>query len=804
MPDTPSNTDADHDDPGYDTDVVYTPTPDIFDTMTADAAAIAAVQEAVDNAADAASEYASEGFELPDTVQVEITYTASDDDGDEAIIIEDNAGGLPPDRLHVLAQLGASYNVKDSIGRFGVGASRLASLGTEITYASHREGYEGQQFTVDVERMKEQDAGDAFRSPRERAPDLPEGHTRVTVKQLRDGFRPVIESARRAIDARKADANDESDDAEITEADIKAVADALGRTYQRLLRDGVKISESARQSFEITLEYDAEDHYEFEIEPPEEVTYSYLPFDGLAPREYTEIAFDKRGDTVSSDEAGVHADIKVGLMTYANDQLAGLSVAVNDRMIVAHNTENDLFSTGYLGAYRPDQGHSRLYIEVNLRGDSEHMPFNSTKTGLNPNHEVFDPLLSRVASVATPYKRQSYTALPDWMLEVYGADSSQSDGLRESLIQISKRESKTNSARFSEKPGKSVRGRRTRDYPERDRLKGIVKTHRALRIRDEGFLQDYEGPAYRNFFDNRYYTGGADDYLRSQSEYAPRTPEEVSGPLLDDWAAFAGISDDDHPLVVDIKVVAKFGLEHIDGRLDKSGLLEGWAIPRYREELRILTSGSLEGVALWDDPTEVPMEEFVGATVTLHEDDDDTRYLFPDRSLIFDGEAIQAALESRGLLPESTDAAEQESETTAEPATDAEASEAATSEVTDEPSADSATDEPAGEQLTLTSQSSPDDHSGVFKMRKESSAATTAESDTPQQTATDGAAIIVGGDRYVVDEDDFDELVDHLGLEDDPVPKELFEAILTEVKEGQKARARLEEIRDRIGPMLDQ
>ncbi|MDT3434674.1 ATP-binding protein [Haloarcula sp. 1CSR25-25] len=793
MSNNPPDADPDRDDPEYG-DVEYTPTPDIFDTMTADAAAIAAVQEAVDNAADAAYEYASEGFDLPDPIQVEITYVASDGDDDEAIIIEDNSGGLPPGQLHVLAQLGASYSVEDSIGRFGVGASRLAALGAEITYASHRQGHEGQQFTVDVERMKEQEGADAFKSPREHAPDLPEGHTRVTVKRLRDGFRPVVESARRAIDARN---DDKSEEAEITEADIEAVADALGRTYQRLLRDGVKIGESTRQPFEITLEYDADNHYEFEVEPPEEVEFSYLPFDGLAPREYTEIAFDKGGDTVSPDSAGVRADIKVGLLTHANDQIAGLSVAVNDRMIVAHDTENDLFSSGYLGAYRPAQGHSRLYIEVNLRGDSEHMPFNSTKTGLNPNHEVFDPLLNRVASVAAPYKRQSYTALPDWMLEVYGLEDSRSDGQRESLIRIPKRDSKTNSARFNEKPGQSVRGRRTRDYPERDRLKGIVKTHRALRIRDETLLREYEGPAYRNFFDNHYFTSSAGDYLRRQSEYAPRTLEELSGPLLDDWVEFASVNDDEHPLVVDIKIVAKFGLEHIDGRLDKSGLLEEWAVPRYREEVRILTSGSLEGVAVWDDPTKIPMEEFTGVTVTFRENE----IPFPDRSPIFDREAMQTALESRDLLPEATDS---ETETSSETTSEAESTETTTAEATDEASADGHTDDGAVEQQTLTSQDSPDDHSGVFKSTKESSASASTESDATQQTATDGAAIIIGGDRYVVDDDDFERVVDLVGLDDDPAPKDLVEAILMELEEGQEAKARLEEFRDRIGPILDQ
>ena len=798
MSDTPPDTDSDRDDQEYPA-VEYTPTPDIFDTMTADAAAIAAVQEGVDNAADAASEYASEGFDLPDATQVEITYTASDEDGDEAIIIEDNSGGLPPDRLHVLAQLGASYSVEDSIGRFGVGASRLAALGAEITYASHRQGYEGQQFTVDVERMKEQEGADAFKSPRERAPDLPEGHTRVTVKRLRDGFRPVVESARRAIGARKEDSDDESDGMEITEDDIEAVADALGRTYQRLLRDGVKIGESTSQPFEITLEYDADDHYEFDVKPPKEVKFSYLPFDGLAPREYTEIAFDKRGDAVSPDEAGVHADIKVGLMTQAKDKLAGLSVAVNDRMIVAHDTENDLFSTGYLGAYRPAQGNSRLYIEVNLRGDSEHMPFNSTKTGLNPNHEVFDPILSRVASVAAPYKRQTYTALPDWMLEVYGSGDSRSEGQRKKGLQIPKRNSKTNAARFNKKPGKSVRGRRTRDYPQRDRLKGIVKTHRALRIRDETLLKEYESPAYQNFFDNRYYTSSAEDYLRGQSEYAPRTPEEVTGPLLDDWTEFASISDDEHPLVVDIKVVAKLGFEHIDGRLDKSGLLEKWAIPRYREELRILTSGSLEGVAVWDGPTEIPMEEFTNVTVTLKEDD--TAFRFPDQSLIFDREVIQVALDSRGLLPEAT---EKESETSDQSGTESDPSQMDSSEETDESSADGTTEDDTGEQQTLTSQDSPNDRSGVFKSMQESSAGSTDESDATQQTATDGVAFIVKGDRYVVDDDDFEELTDILDLEDEPTPKEFFEAVLSELEEGQEARARLEEIRERIGPMLDQ
>jgi hypothetical protein len=91
----------------------------------------------------------------------------------------------------------------------------------------------------------------------------------------------------------------------------------------------------------------------------------------------------------------------------------------------------------------------------------------------------------------------------------------------------------------------------------------------------------------------------------------------------------------------------------------------------------------------------------------------------------------------------------------------------------------------------------------VFKPSQKPSADTTVKSGVTQP-AGDRTAIVVSGDRYVVVDDDFAELVDLLGVDDDPTAKELFEAIMTELQDGQDAKARLEEIRERIGPMLDQ
>ena len=102
----------------------------------------------------------------------------------QVISVEDNAGGVPSENLHLLIAPGASHHPAghDVIGVFGVGSKRAAvALGEHVEI---RTRYKKKQ-TYQIDLTPEWLASDDWEMPVYEVPDIEPGTTRIDVSYLR-------------------------------------------------------------------------------------------------------------------------------------------------------------------------------------------------------------------------------------------------------------------------------------------------------------------------------------------------------------------------------------------------------------------------------------------------------------------------------------------------------------------------------------------------------------------------------------------------------------------------------------------
>lgn len=565
--------------------VQYQPLPSIYRAFASGATGPQAIAETVDNSIDHVRSRVEEGHDAPDCLQVTIGYWPAGewDDDEDVIVIKDNAGGVPPDELGKFFQLGRSETPTLSIGRFGVGAKRLIAIGNEISYQSRaHESDQGWAFDVDASEFQT-NTGDVdeeiYESDRYEV-DMEEGSTQIVIRELKTDWETLLGSKDIG----------EIDDLEEIAGDGTLLD--FGGFYENFLRDGIDIGSDSTIEFELKLVDPAGEH---RIEPPERISFSYLPFDDLNPRKYSQIPFESI-DEYTGEKETLRVDITVGLMLSSRPDNAGLTVSMNNRNVLFRDTDTDLFSSTYLGKFRHERGHGRLVCQIDIRGSSRAMPWNDLKTGLDPTMSVTKDLLSVAENALSEYRRQTYTELPDWILSAYSEDEMHAANGGE-IESVDKSNSKQNNPRFNTKPGKGIRGRSARRYPERDRLKGIVRLHRDLRIFDEEQIKPYEKPAYFKYFEESY-----DSDRNPIDEYTPDSPTHVAGPSEDELEIPEGKQEDIYegalqmygslkdneelPIVADIKRIVAAHTDRNVRADDETDGFEEWLLPRYEEELK--------------------------------------------------------------------------------------------------------------------------------------------------------------------------------------------------------------------------
>lgn len=740
--------------------VEYQPLPAIYEAFAAGTSPYVAVTEVIDNAIDYVRVQGEDG-DAPDELVVEISFESGEEGESGKLVIEDNSGGVQPSELRRFFQLGRTVTPEHGIGRFGVGAKRLIAIGQKIKYQSRAQGNPvGVGFEVnrqDLEDNRDSVDDDVYQSSTEVVDDLDEGHTRIVVTDLNQG-----------VYSRLFERRNETDSPEMS-------LWRLGETYEHFLKEGISIdafADSGDIGFQILLSDDDELDEE-EVRLPEEVELCYLPFDGLSPRTYKNLPFSESNEVDVSDDPTedpdevLRVDITAGLMTSNDREKAGLTVTMNNRVILFRDTDNDLFTSRHLKNFNSARGHGRVYCELSIRGASDELPWNDYKDGFNPAKDVTDEILGVVGNALEEYMAQTYDKLPSWMLSAYPPSPD------DTPLEIDKSGSKVNNPRFNRKPGESNRGRSYRNYPQRDRIRKLVKLHSALRVFAPQKAEDQELPAYETFFELEY------PHIGDTSEYTPEEPVELNEPEagLDLEELVVPLDDDDDrpiPIIYWLKNLAEGHVEDKNLIDETTEGFENWKLPRYSEEHQKARGGSdMSGFSV--------LEEY-----------SDTFSSVDQSTLGIETEET----EEQGGSPEDESAGT---------AAGAGVTTSPQSPSTDTGSVNAGQDDgiPKNEGRAPPTSASREESTATAPSRQDSSGSGSVQRDLPvadtgptAEQARSGFdhGLVIGSDAYELSDDDREALFGYLAVDEDASPETIFEALLEALEE----REELKEENDRL------
>lgn len=744
-------------------EVSYQPLPNIYRAFAAGASPYAILTEAIDNAIDYVRTRALDGEVIPDNLAVDIDYEEGTDDSPDRLIITDNAGGVPPDELQRFFQLGYTDTPPHSIGTFGVGAKRLIGLGNRLKYESHALGYDvGVGFEVDAANLESADnqaSEDVYQSETYRVDGLDEGQTRIIVEQLdNDVWRALTEL------------HPNDDESEGVES-VKGAEETLWRleeTYERFLTDGIDVSHDPQNGGRIDFDIQwSGPEYSVNVTPPEEVELSYLPIDGLVPRRYEGMPFADTDDVDPDSEDALRVDIEVGLMTNSDSENAGLTVTMNDRNILFRDTDNEFFTTHYLGNYRGGSGHGRLYCRIDITGESSEMPWSDLKDGIDTSRRVTRRILSVADNALREYKTQTYTNLKGWILEAYPSTEAHAANGGHIKV-IDKQNSKLNNPRFNDKPGEG--SRRKNRYPERDRLTETIRLHHELRIHHPEILHPSLQVAYNHYFEEYY--GTDDGYDLPEDDFTVMDPVDIDSPDeglgVDHHEIDTGSNPDPSPVAERIEALAKQHATFGDRVTDDSEGYPNWAQPRYDEELaQALGRSDLTELNVLDSLDD-PLEE------TDDEPEDKTE----------DDESSSGPTET-----ETTRDSSETSSPSEDSSSDGEPDDGSSSESeTDTQVAASTTGTDSGEQASITSSSDADADDATQDDTTDST------TDTPTTGTGTTAVLVMNGDRYNLPEEELGRVADTRGLVEPLSPETLFGEMVEAVEEADAREQRIEHL----------
>jgi len=278
------------------------------------------------------------------------------DSGRQLISVEDNAGGVPSESLHLLIAPGASHHPAghDVIGVFGVGSKRAAvALGERVEIRTRFRKKQTYQLDLTPEWL----ASDNWEMPVYEVPDIEPGTTRIDVSHLRQTF---------------------------TDADAAAMRRHIEETYAAFIEHGCVIEVEGSSTSAVRFD-----------------SWAFPPT--FEPRT---TAF-----TVSPDGKGTISVKITGGLIIDRDPVEdnyGVYFYCNERLVVKELRSWEVgYVTGQAGIPHPDASLCRVIVE--LTGPPELMPWNSSKSGINYSHPVFkqirETLLNLVIYFSTLSRR---------------------------------------------------------------------------------------------------------------------------------------------------------------------------------------------------------------------------------------------------------------------------------------------------------------------------------------------------------------------------------------------------------------
>jgi Molecular chaperone, HSP90 family len=320
-----------------------TPQKRLFLSIIADYDINTAVCELIDNAIDHWIDGGRDG-----TLKVDIRVNIDR----QTIVISDNAGGVRIDDLQLLVAPGASREKiqEGIIGNFGVGGKRAGiALGELVEIKTRHKKGKTFEFELSDKWLNQSDWNvDVYECE-----SIAAGTTTVRISKMRQGF---------------------------DESSAKSLRKHIAETY------GMFIAENCK------LEFNGEQ-------------VSAIRFDQWAyPPEYPPSQHSGEVGPFGLDGSKVRVDITGGL-TYdrdPSDRNYGVYFYCNNRLILSHEKSHHVgFMQKFAGVPHPDASLCRVIVE--LRGLPTHMPWNSSKSGVNWSHPAYLEIREEIFALATRF-----------------------------------------------------------------------------------------------------------------------------------------------------------------------------------------------------------------------------------------------------------------------------------------------------------------------------------------------------------------------------------------------------------------
>ena len=300
--------------------------------------------------------------------RVDLEINIQLDDRQQTISIEDNAGGIEESKLDHIVSPGKTTNdvSDDVIGYFGVGSKRAAvALAQDIAIHSRFEN--DKSFTVEFdEHWITQD------------PDWHLPYSEST-RQL-SPYTTVIELSKLRV--------------HVTPDEIAGLKNHLSEVYSRFVDRGAVIKVNGEKL--TAVNFDGEWSYPPQLYPTR--------FSGQVPIENRK----------------VEVDILSGLIDHPGDpdNSYGVFLYCNNRLIARGLTDFAVgFSSGMVG--NPHYNISLVRTIVTIKGQSRDMPWDSSKSGINSKHVVFQALRQSIIDATKRFAQVSRSLQGKWETEVF-------------------------------------------------------------------------------------------------------------------------------------------------------------------------------------------------------------------------------------------------------------------------------------------------------------------------------------------------------------------------------------------------
>jgi hypothetical protein len=290
------------------------------------------------------------------------------DDRQQAISIEDNAGGIEESKLdHIVSPGKTANDVHDEvIGYFGVGSKRaVIALSQDIEIHSRFEHEKSYVVKLDEHWLTE--------DPSWLLPYY------ESTKQL-DPYTTLIELNRLRT--------------QVDSAEIEGLKTHLREVYAKFIDRGAVIKVNGERLGAINFDDQ----------------WSYPP--NLYPSRFLA--------AIPIEDRHVEVEIISGLIDHPGDpdNSYGVFVYCNNRLITRALTDFSVgFATGMIG--NPHYNISLARTIVRLKGQSADMPWNSSKSGIDTKHPVFKAIQHGIIDATKPYAQVSRGLQGKWDTDVF-------------------------------------------------------------------------------------------------------------------------------------------------------------------------------------------------------------------------------------------------------------------------------------------------------------------------------------------------------------------------------------------------